>query len=71
MSSFAGLEETSQPAGPPHALLFIKPAEQYFSLTTNQPKQCFSANFQTSERTNGVWLVPFHPRMLGEWKHFY
>ena len=47
---FAGLEETSQPAGSPHATLFIYSAEQCFSLTTNQPEQYFSAKFQTSER---------------------
>jgi len=29
--------------------LFFQP-EQYFSLTTIQPEQCFSAKFQTSER---------------------
>ena len=47
---FAGLNQTSQPAASPLKLLFTKPAEQYFSLTTNQPEQCFSAKFQTSER---------------------
>ena len=40
----------SQPAGPPHELLFTKPAKQCFSTTTNLPEQCFLAKFQTSER---------------------
>ena len=57
MSSFAGLEETSQPAGSLHATLFIKPAKQCFPLTTNQPEQYFSAKFQTSERGHCVVSV--------------
>ena len=56
MGSFAGLTETSQPAGTPLKLLFIKQAEQCFSLTTNQPEQCFSAKFQTSERGQYFWM---------------
>jgi len=47
---FSGLNQTSQPAASPLKLLFTKPAEQCFSLTTNQLEQCFSAKFQTSER---------------------
>jgi len=47
---FAGLRRPASRLVPSHALLFTKPAEQCFSLTTNQPKQCFSTKFQTSER---------------------
>ena len=53
---FAGMDATSQPAGSPHVTLFIHSAEQCFSLTTNQPEQCFSAKFQTSERSRNVIL---------------
>ena len=49
---FSGLNQTSQPAASPLKLLFTKPAEQCFSLTTNQPEQYFSAKFQTSERSH-------------------
>ena len=49
-AAFAGMNQTSQPAGLSLTLLFIKPAEQCFSLTTNQPEQYFSVKFQTSER---------------------
>ena len=43
---FAGLDSSSQPADPTHKLLFTKPAELYFSLTTNHLKQCFQPSFR-------------------------
>ena len=59
-AAFAGMNQTSQPVGFPLTLLFIKPAEQCFSLTTKQPEQCFSAKFQTSERAQRLdsgWIL--------------
>ena len=49
-AAFAGMNQTSQPAASPLKLLFTKPAEQCFSLTTNQPEQCFSAKFRPANR---------------------
>ena len=52
MVVFAGLRKSASRLVPPHMTLFIHSAEQCFSLTTNQPEQCFSAKFQTSERSH-------------------
>ena len=62
--TFASLEVPDQPADPPHILLFIKLAEQCFSLT--QP-----ANFsQVSDQRTGpksFSQTPLYVKSLGMW----
>ena len=49
---FAGLKFSASRLIPTPKLLFTKSAKHYFSLTTNQSEQYFSAKFQTSERAS-------------------
>ena len=65
MGLFAGLKFSASRLISTLKLLFTKPAKQYFSLTTNQPEQCFSAKFQTNERGYMVKDVVGLHRSLG------
>ena len=55
VGQFAGLDSSSQPADPPHSLLFTKPAEQCFSLPTNQLEQCFQPSFRPANGAHDIW----------------